>query len=124
MTKADPDTDPLLRESRIARRLERLFRIERRGGFARLPAPTLHRLTERRARLIEALAELERARRAAHPARSPALDPALAGLAEEVSRSLPLATGQVEALRAELEQWHGGTSGLRDSSGNRLLGRG
>lgn len=121
---AGPGDIPLLREARLAGRLERLFRIERRGGFARLPAATIHRLSERRAALVETLAELENARRSAGPTRSPILDPALSALAREVERSLPAATVRVETLRAELDLQRGAASGLRDGGASRLLGRG
>ena len=120
----DPGIDLADRESRIARRLERLFRIERNGGFARFPVETIARLVERRAALLETLAGLEATRRAGQPMRIAVLDAALEQLADEVARSLPIAEARVDRLRGELGRRGSTASGLRDDRGSRLLGRG
>ena len=120
----DPSGELADRECRIARRLERLFRIERNGGFTRFPVETVARLVERRAALVETLAALDATRRAGRPMRIAALDSALEELAAEVARSLPHAEARVERLRRELGRRGGSGSGLRTDRASRLLGRG
>ena len=115
----DPDADAC----RTARRLSRLFRIERAGGFDRRPAATVRRVIERREALIEELIAFQ-LRHSNAP--SPALLRALAELADEVGRSRDYAETQLEKLRMELGLRHGErpASGLRGGVSGQLLGRG
>jgi len=120
-------SDPTMRESRAVRRLGRLFKIERAGGFARRPAETVWRLIARRSMLMTELSRLERQRRAASAPSSPELEAALAELAREVDLSRQYGLMLVEELGAELRarRGNGVATGLRDHSpGSRLLGRG
>jgi hypothetical protein len=94
-------------DANAVRRLARLFRIERHGGFARRPPAIAARLVQRRGELVEAVQRLD-------PGRSDGLDEALALLAREVDLALPLAAARVAALAAELQ----------DGRPLRLLGRG
>jgi hypothetical protein len=114
-------------ESRAVRRLARLFKIERGGGFARRPAETVWRLIARRSTLMTELSRLERQRRAVAGPSSPELKAALAELAREVDRSRQYGQMLVEELGADIRARRGtGTAtGLRDhGAGSRLLGRG
>jgi hypothetical protein len=115
----------MIREARAARRLLRLFRIERGGGFERRPAAIGWRLIERRGDLLAELSRLERQRRALAVPPLPELEAAIGDLAREAawsrSRAELLAgvlAGEIEARRRPVE-----ASGLRDGGG-RLLGHG
>lgn len=118
--------DSTQREARTARRLGRLFRIERAGGFVRRTAETVWRLIERRGALAAELGCIERARRAAAAPSSPELDGALRELAAEICRSRDDAEARVAVLRAELDQrrGRGAATGLRSPGAGRLLGSG
>ncbi len=93
-------------DANLVRRLARLFRIERRGGFARLPPATAARLVARRGELVAVVQRLA-------AARSAAIAEALAVLAREVDLALPRAAARVAVLAAE----------RRDAAAPRLLGR-
>jgi hypothetical protein len=119
--------NPTMREIRLARRLERLFRVERTGGFARRPAATVRRLVERRGAVVAELLALDAARRGSAPPPLPAeLGDALAELGREVKRSMTQAGQQQADLLAELRRRRpgGGSSGLRGGADGRLIGRG
>ncbi|HVC53105.1 MAG TPA: hypothetical protein VND87_13880 [Stellaceae bacterium] len=122
-----PETDLMIREARAARRLGRLFRAERAGGYDRRPAETVWRLVARRGDLLAELAQLERRRRALGLQPSPELAAALRDLAHETAWS----RGRAEALAAALadeiaaRRHLGEASGLRGVGGaGRLLGQG
>jgi len=113
-------------EYRLARRLARLFRIERRGRFDRRPGDVAVRLVARRGALIDELMRLERRRRSLTPWNLPELDIALAGLAREVGSGEQWCRERLAELGAELDRRRGiGTAtGLRAGGAGRLLGRG
>lgn len=116
---SDPEADI----RRIARRLSRLFRIERSGGFDRRPAETVRRMIERRDALIDALIAFQRRH---EEAPSPALLRSLAELADEARYAQEYAEAQVVRLRAELglRRGDGRPTGLRGGAEGQLLGRG
>jgi hypothetical protein len=124
MSVAPPDLD--IGERRLARRLSRLFRIERAGGFDRRPAATVRRLIERRGALIDELIAVERRRRSGNAAGSAALHQSMAQLADEARRSRDCAEAHSARLRAELElrRGRGPATGLRGGAGGTLIGRG
>ncbi len=113
---------PTATVERAARRLARLFRIERRAGFERWPPATVRRLLARRAALIAELAGLERRRLAAIAAE--ALDPALADLRREVERSFAPARARLQRIGKDLRVSRVASlpTGVRDGGGGRNLG--
>lgn len=121
-------SDPTARQSRIVRRLGRLFRFERAGAFARRPAGTAWRLIARRGELMAELLRIERHRREARVPPSPDLGDAVTELATEVALSRSYGETLLSGLSAELRARRGvsAPSGLRDGGGGggRLLGRG
>ncbi len=116
---SDPEADA----RRIARRLSRLFRIERCGGFDRRPAETVRRMIERRDALIDALIAFQRQH---EKAPSPAFLQSLAELADEARHAQEYAEAQVVRLRAELglRRGDGRPTGLRGGAEGQLIGRG
>jgi hypothetical protein len=122
----DIGTVTMGRESRAARRLGRLFRIERAGGFDRRPAAVVQRLIERRGSLVEELLLLDAMCRSLDLPRSVELEQALEDLASEVGRSLCHSQTRVERLYTDLRLRHGAgfSTGVRDGAGGLLLGRG
>lgn len=122
----DDATVLLRREYRMARRLARLFRIERAGGFARRPGDVARRLIERRGRVIDDLVRLDARRLSLAPWTSTELDAAIGALAREVGRAEQRCREVLAELGAELRRRRGlGTAtGLRDGAGGRLLGSG
>ncbi|HXP31699.1 MAG TPA: hypothetical protein VN832_11450 [Stellaceae bacterium] len=111
---------------RAARRLNRLFRIERAGGFARRREDVVARLLRRRHALVDEFLRLETERRARSATLPRELRDAVNDLAQEVERSRRKTEDRVERLRAELRLLRGeGTpTGLRGSMGGRVIGRG
>jgi hypothetical protein len=122
----DQGTALMRREYRIARRLARLFRIERSGRFARLPHDIVQRLMNRRGQLIDEMQRLEQKRRALEPWTPMELDLAMGALAKEVNRTERYCLDRLAELGVELQRRRGaGTpSGLRDGGDGRLLGHG
>lgn len=120
----DDATALLRQEYRTARRLARLFRIERAGGFARRPPEMVRRLIERRADVIGELARLDAKRLSFAPWATADLDVAMGALGREIERSQQRCRELLAELGAELERRRGlGTAtGLRDGTGGRLLG--
>jgi hypothetical protein len=121
------DGSALIRqEYRVARRLARLFRIERSGRLERWPSAVVWRLMDRRSRLIDELVRLEERRRSTAPPARAALDHPMGALAREVSRAEQHCLERVAVLGAELDRRRGrGTAtGLRDAVEGQLLGRG
>lgn len=118
-----PDLEADAEACRTARRLCRLFRIERAGGFERRGAALAQRMIERREALIRALIIFQRGHSVPPSA---ALLRSLMELAEEVRWSRDYAARQLETLRAELElrRGEGASSGLGGWVGGQLLGRG
>jgi len=114
------------REDRAARRLARLFRIERSGRFERRPAETVRRLIQRRGRLIDELLRLDARRRSVAPSVPIGLGLTMGLLAQEVERTEQSCLELLARLGAELRQLRGEgiATGLRDSAGGRLLGQG
>ncbi len=109
---------------RLARRLVRLFRIERGGRLDRRPVATARHLIARRGALIAALVAGDEPGRSGGTRGLPALDDALRELAFEIGRCRPPAEQRFQELAAELRLRHGETtaSGLRRDGGGRLLG--
>jgi hypothetical protein len=114
------------RECRVARRLARLFRIERSGGFARRPRDVVRRMVDRRAQLIDELVRLEEYRRSLEPGTLPELDVAIGTLAREVDCTEQHCLERLAEIGDELRRRRGvGTrTGLRDGASGQLLGRG
>jgi hypothetical protein len=124
---AAPPSNLSTQQSRIARRLGRLFRFERSGRFARHPAKTVWRLIARRGTLMAELTRLERRRLEAEPVPPPELRDAVSELASEVALSREYGETLTAGLGNELSARYGErkSTGLRDSGGGgRLLGSG
>jgi hypothetical protein len=121
-----PETELMRREIQLARRLARLFRIERSGHLMRRPVDTARRLIDRRELLIAELTQLEERRRLLAPRVSSELDPAMAALAQETERCEQHCLEVLAEIGAKVSRLRGaGTAtGLRDSADGRLLGRG
>lgn len=120
-----PETEPIERARHIARRLGRLFKIERVGALDRRGYEIGQRVIARRAALLGELIRLDtRQRRSASP-RSAALEQTLAELAQEVDVSLRVAQSRVQRLRNDLRLrlGEGRATGIRDNSNGRLLGK-
>jgi hypothetical protein len=116
--------DPIERQCRLARRLGRLFRIERNGGFERLPAAVVSRLVARRGTLIAELAALDRRQRlTAQPAWG-GLDRELTALRREVERTLGAVQLRLQRIGKDLRisRGEGSPTGLRDGGAGRHLG--
>ncbi len=113
-------------EYRLARRLSRLFRIERTGRLSRRPADMAARLVARRGGLVDELMRLDQRRRSLTPSSLPELDDAMTALAREVGSGEQWCHERLAELEAELDRRRGiGTAtGLRDSGAGQLLGRG
>lgn len=120
----DDATALIRRECRTARRLARLFRIERSGGFPRRPAELVRRLAERREAVIDELVRLDAKRLSFAPWATADLDIAMGVLAKEVDRTEQYCRELLAELGAELERRRGlGTAtGLRDGVDGRLIG--
>jgi hypothetical protein len=123
---ADVATELTRTEYRLARRLTRLFRIERHGRLERRPGDVAERFIARRGELVDELMRLEGRRRSLTPWPLPELDLAFATLAREVGSGEQWCHERLATLGAELDRRRGvGTAtGLRDSGAGQLLGRG
>ena len=119
-------SDLQLRESRTARRLGRLFKIECAGGFDRLPLVTIWRIIERRGALIRELLKLDDLRRSPVSSRSAELDQAIRELARDVKLASRCARNRAEKIDGDLRARRGAgvTTGIRSGPDGRLLGRG
>src|ERR1700751_5056749 len=110
------------RQSRAARRLVRLFRIERHGGFEHWSAAISRQLIERRGQLVDALlTDLQ-----AMPARPPPpLDRALAELSQEVRWALDPARTRLQQIGKDLRlsRGEGLPTGIRNSPNGHPLGK-
>jgi hypothetical protein len=122
----DEATDLMRQEVWAARRLVRLFRIERSGRLARRRTDIALRLIERRGQLIDELRRMEIRRRSVAPLIPAELGLTMAQLSREVASSEQSCLELVARLSAELRRLRGEgpASGLRDSTGGRLLGSG
>jgi|SRR5579872_2257838 len=122
----DDATALLRREYWAARRLARLFRIERSGGLRRRPAEIARRMIERRGDLIGELASIDAKRLSLAPEPAPDLDIAMRSLAYEVDSAEQRCREVIAELAAELKRRHGmgSATGLRDGADGRLLGSG
>lgn len=120
----DDATVVIRQEYRTARRLARLFRIERSGGFARLPPELTQRLAKRRGEVIDELIRLDAKRMSLAPWATADLDIAMGALAREVDRAEQRCRELLAELGAELERRRGlgRATGLRDGVDGRLLG--
>ena len=119
-------SDLHLRESRTARRLGRLFKIECGGGFDRLPLVTIWRIIERRDAVIRELLKLDDLRRSLAPSRSAELDQAIRELARNVTQASNCARSRAEKIDGDLRarRGEGITTGIRGRPEGQLLGRG
>jgi hypothetical protein len=120
----DDATALIRQERRAARRLARLFRIERTGRLARRSDEVSARIIERRGLLVAELARLEARRQSLAPWTTVELDVAMGGLAKEVERGEQRCLELLAELGVELARRRGGVTGLRDGTEGRLLGRG
>jgi hypothetical protein len=122
----DDATALLRREYRAARRLARLFRIERSGSLARRSSEIARCMIERRGKLIGELGIMDIKRLSLAPEPTPDLDLAMRSLAREVDRAEQRCREVIAELGAELERRRGmgAATGLRDGAGGRLLGSG
>lgn len=123
---ADADADILNEESRLVRRLDRLFRIERGGALTRRPNALGELLHGRRDAIIEDLMRADATRRALKITASAELQQAVEALASELARSRDAIDVRVRQLR---EDWHilrgdGVPTGMRHSLQRRLVGKG
>jgi hypothetical protein len=123
---SDEAAELMRRELGAARRLARLFCVERSGRLWRLRAEIWQRLAERRAAVLDEIIQLENRRRGLVPEIPEELDRTMCALAIEVRRSEQRCRERLAELGAALRQLNGagGATGLRDSGGGRLLGRG
>jgi hypothetical protein len=114
------------KECRVARRLARLFRIERSGSLARRPKDVVRRMVDRRAQLIDELVRLEECRRSLEFSTLPDLDVAMAILAREVDCTQQHCLERLAEIGEELRRRRGIgiRTGLRDGMSGQLLGRG
>jgi|SRR6516164_7363274 hypothetical protein len=119
------DTELVVRESRIARRLTRLFKLERAGRFDRWRDATIARLVARRGELVDNLLDLDRLRCSLAPPSSSELERALAELRQEVNQTAAHIHAQVAQISADLRARlsEGPPSGIRGSGNGRLLGK-
>jgi hypothetical protein len=110
----------------MARRVARLFRLERSGHLRRQPVEIARRLIDRRGRLIEELAQLEEKRRSFAPWVPAELGLTMGALAREVECGEQRCLEFVAEIGARLSQLRGegAATGLRDGADGRLLGRG
>jgi hypothetical protein len=108
-----------------ARRLARLFRIERSGRLNRNPREAVRRLAERRGLLIDELTRLDQQRRLLGPHPQTELDSAMGELTREVGQAEQFCLALLGELRDELDglRGKGSPSGLRDGAAGKLLGR-
>ncbi|MGA8756411.1 MAG: hypothetical protein WB611_08765 [Stellaceae bacterium] len=122
MSETEPDV--MRSESSTARRLTRLFRIERRGGFDRRPVAIVRQLIARRGALVEALLMLDLQRRMSATRSSAELDWALAGLSREVDRARDRAAKRLEQIVKDLRlsRGEGLATGIRTSTAGHTLG--
>jgi hypothetical protein len=113
-------------EVQAARRLARLFRIERSGCLARRPGETGRQFLDRRGVLVDELARLEAKRQSIAPGTPTELDLAMDALRLEVDRAEQFCLALLARLGAELGRLRGEgrVTGLRDSASGQLLGRG
>jgi hypothetical protein len=118
--------DILAQERRLARRVERLFRLERRGAMPRRSRDLAGRLAGRRGDLVTALMRADAARRALDLPVSPELRAALEALWRETGRARDSADTRLRQLAAELRlaRGDGTASGVRHSVDSRLIGTG
>jgi hypothetical protein len=122
----DEETELIGREVQAARRLVRLFRVERSGRFARRSAETVRRLVERRGQVIDELLRLDAQRRQVAHRKADELGLTMRVLAREVEAGELRCRELLARLDVELRQLHGdgALTGLRDGTGGRLLGHG
>jgi hypothetical protein len=121
---SETEPDVMRNESSTARRLTRLFRIERSGGFDRRPVAIARRLIERRGALVEALLMLDSQRRTSATRASAELDRAFAGLLHEVDQARDRAAKRLEQIVKDLRlsRGQGLASGIRASTAGHTLG--
>lgn len=124
MTADDNARDADTEQTRVARRLCRLFRIERAGRFETRPAAVVQRLIARRDTVIDALLAAETQRRRDGRPSSAATTAAFEELRLEVDQGQVPAAAKSRALQAELRKRNAGPagSGLRNKARGRFLG--
>ena len=106
------------------RRLARLFRIERNGGFDRRPPALIARLIERRGILVDEL-RMTLQRRSITDTSPTELDRSLNALAREVERTLDHVRARLEEISNDLRlsRGEGLPTGIRNSSHGQSLGK-
>lgn len=123
---AENERDIVAHESYLARRIVRLFRIERVGRLSRRSHELMQRLLDRRGELIDALVRIDAARRQLRLPVSPELQQAAERLWQESGDARRAADARLDQLHTDLliARGHGIPSGIRGSATGRILGRG
>ncbi len=111
-------------EARIARRLSRLFRIERNGGFERSPFAIVKKVVDRRGMLVEVLMTIDSKRRSVGALPSQELEAALTDLSREAERTWDRAHARLEQIGNDLRlsRGEGLATGIRTSTAGHNLG--
>lgn len=120
------ERDIVAHESLLARRVGRLFRVERAGRLAERAPDLAQRLLDRRHELIDALIRTDTARRNLKIPISPELQHAAEGLWREAGEMRRVADMRLDRLRADLllARGDGIPTGIRGLSNSRVIGRG
>lgn len=126
MPPADLTDVEMAKQCRAARRLARLFRIERSDRFERWPFEARQKLVQRRNEMIDDMLRAEKMWRAQTGLAPSGLGDALQNLMREIGRLQPIAEARVAALAEQLHPRGGinAASGFRQTGGGQLLGRG
>jgi hypothetical protein len=122
---AEGERDIVAHESLLARRVGRLFRVERNGQLARRRHELGEHLLRRRGELIEALIRTDAARRALKIPITGELQRAAETLWRETAQSWRSADTRLQQLRADLlmARGEGTPSGVRGTAAGRIIGR-
>ncbi|HEY5208119.1 MAG TPA: hypothetical protein VIJ42_01620 [Stellaceae bacterium] len=122
---AEGGRDIVAHEALLARRLVRLFRIERSGQLSRRPRDLVARLLQRRGELIDALIRTDAARRGLKIPITVELQRAAEALWRETTQSWRSTDARLQQLRADLlmARGEGIPSGIRGHAGGRVIGR-
>jgi hypothetical protein len=122
----DRERDIVAHESHLARRIARLFRMERVGRLIGRSQELTQRLRDRRGELIDALMRTDAARRNLRILISPELQRAVEALWRESGDAKRDADARLDRLRADLlmARGEGIPSGIRGSAAGRIIARG
>jgi hypothetical protein len=122
----DNERDILAHEGHLARRVGRLFRMERVGRLIGRSEELTRRLRDRRGELIDALIRTDAARRHLGIPISPELQRAIEALWRESGDTKRDADARLDRLRADLLMARGDgiPSGIRGGAGGRIIAQG